>query len=322
MAIKNNYDMIHSFMYDSLDSYCSKSWINISYSRGRLFSYGTCIAQFVKDINDDLILIISDNNFSNTTAKHLSIVRAANPHYNVIYLPQAYGSSEFYAHEVLNRLVSALEYNSKKLSRQVNRYDFTHNYNMLSNFLQVKHFSPLFDKAKEVLEQYKVLYDACHNQEAINQIKKETRQANLEAKKKHKEELKQIKTYINEFINDKGYLAFIYELFINHKNIFNTGLVPSKVLEAFADNQNYSYCWIDGGYIKTSQRVTVPVNEAKILLHRYVNNKPILGHTVDNRFKVLAVTQDYIKIGCHILPIENINALIDALGIKQIKDIA
>lgn len=311
MAIKNNYDMIHSFFYDSLDSYCSKSWITVSYSRECLFSYSTCIAEFKKDINDNLILIISDNTFSPTTGKHIGIVRSANPHYTVISLPQYYGNRGFYANDVLKSITDTLKYSSQQLTKQAYRNEFLNAYYMLDAYLQIQEFSPNFDKIQELKELYKNSFDICCDAEKLKELKTQTRKDNAEKLKAKKEKEKQIKTFIDTYIEKNGYLTFIKTLLLNHQDIFNTGLKPSEVYNVF-NKKEYSYIWIDADKVKTSQRVIVDLKEVKALLHRFIKNKPILGHKVSH-YTILAVNQDYIKIGCHKIPMDNIKALINEL---------
>lgn len=321
MAIKNNYDMIHSFFYDSLDSYCSKSWITVSYSRGRLYSYSTCIAEFKKDINNDLILIISDNTFSNTTAKHLGIVRSANPRYKIVCFPQDYGNRGFYANDVLNSITNILDYSSKQLTKQAYRNNFLNAYYMLDAYLQIQEFSSNFDKIQELKELHQNSFEICCNAEKLKELKTQTRKANTEKLKAKKEKEKQIKTYINDFITKKGYLSFIQALFLNHQEFNDTSYRPSELFDTF-NTKSYSYIWISGDKIKTSQRITVELKEVKTLLHRFIKNKPILGHKISH-YTILEVNQDYIKIGCHKIPMDNIKALINELfNDTDIKEVA
>lgn len=63
----------------------------------------------------------------------------------------------------------------------------------------------------------------------------------------------------------------------------------------------------DGLNIETSQRVDIPIKEAKRLL-TLIERKKILGATVDDKYTVTAFN-GVLKVGCHNIPIEEINRI-------------
>lgn len=78
--------------------------------------------------------------------------------------------------------------------------------------------------------------------------------------------------------------------------------------EYFNVDDSYSFIWRMGDDVKTSQYVTVPWRDVELLLRLWKAGKPILGKQV-GRYTVLSVNDDYVQVGCHRIPVANLNAL-------------
>lgn len=68
--------------------------------------------------------------------------------------------------------------------------------------------------------------------------------------------------------------------------------------EYFDVDGSYSFVWRMGDDVKTSQYITV----------LWKAGKPTLGKQV-GQYTVSAVNDDYVQVGCHRIPVANLNAL-------------
>ena len=71
----SNFDVAHAWAHN-LDKCISGS--SLYQSNGKLLSYSTCIGQRL-EIGDKIVFVLNDYSFSNTTAKHQSLMRQAVP---------------------------------------------------------------------------------------------------------------------------------------------------------------------------------------------------------------------------------------------------
>ena len=198
-----NRDVAHRFFYDSIDSSFEKRSMTVWYSHGKYYSYSTCIGEMSTDINGKNIFIISDNNFSMTTSKHLGELRRACPYsvVDIYYLPQSQGNREFYVNETINHLKSNLEWYSKsKLTQKPNREGFTNTYNMLDSTLNLEKFKDEFKNIKKILKDYKALYDDINNPEKLKQLKE------IQAKRE-KQQQEKLKRRLNKLLNPSSFPA-------------------------------------------------------------------------------------------------------------------
>lgn len=310
MAITNNYDMAHAFFYD-LDGSCEKRWLTTSYYKRCFYSYSTVIGQMTEDINGHSLLIISYDNFSNTTAKHINILRQASPCYNIIYLPQRYEGREFNANYCLKDIEDNLKSLKDRLTRQENRQAFKTYYHFLNSFLLVKNFEPLFERAKELQKEYKPILDICNNEEALKELKKANKEASILKAKKTREANKQKEQLLQSYLTNHSYMELIEELCTGWNNdilIQNEAVAITREDLKTKYNLNYwAYCYISkDGIFKTSKRIAIKdLQPIKILLQRYFTNKDILGLKIE-QYTVLEVNKAYIRVGCHRVPMQNV----------------
>ena len=141
---------------------------NLSANGNRLYSYETCIAEKGKDINGDNVIIVSDNTFSNTTAKHISILRSkcAGAGVRTVRLPQYYDSAEFYPVHVIKDIKDTLTWCAEDgVSRKNVRETIIKNYNMLESTLTLAKFVVDSSHINELLDQYRDLYNNAKDKE-------------------------------------------------------------------------------------------------------------------------------------------------------------
>ena len=138
-----------------------KHHYNLRYEGLVLYSYGTAIAQIVKDVNGDNVIIISNDKFSMTTIRHrqLIIYGAIDNGLKIYYLPQDYDARAFYVDSVLRTLKDELEALSQsKLTQKPNREALCENYEMLSSTLELSDFQKHLEDINALLDEYKEVY--------------------------------------------------------------------------------------------------------------------------------------------------------------------
>lgn len=303
----NNQTVAHKFFYSNDGSF-DRSSMNVSFEDNKYYSYSTCVGQITEDVNGNKICIIASNYFSNTTSKHISGLKHACP-YQTYELPQN-KQYEFYADDIINSLKSDLEYYSKsKLTQKPNRQGLIENYMMLQDCLHLAMFKDYFKTIKAILKEYKTIFDSVNNPEKIKELKKI--QAELDRKKQAK-----LKKQLNQVLKNNSYLELLEKTY-TWGNYELDSEIKSKVKSYLNPKNEYSFVWFNGDYVKTSQSISVDKKEAIVLLKLWLSGKLKHGMKI-SYYTVLEVMQDYVKIGCHKIPVENIKALAKSLNLIKV----
>lgn len=168
----DNYDFIEKFVNEK-ELY--KKHGNLSAEGNRLYSYTTCIAEKAKDTNGKDIMIVSDDTFSMTTARHLNILRSkcVQTDIRMLRLPQRYNSDVFYRSDVIEKIEKALiQCNKEGVSRMQERETIINNYRMLESTLKIDSYNknPYWggsysDHVNKLLDQYRDLYNKAQEKE-------------------------------------------------------------------------------------------------------------------------------------------------------------
>jgi hypothetical protein len=330
----DNYDVAHKFFYD-MDGYFKKHYINVWYDNYKFYSYGTIIGKVIEDKDGNFLLLVSENNFSNTTCKHISNLLGACPFNNRLFVPIAMYDRDININELEKIICKKLDvYKNSKLSLKENREKYIHYYNMLQSVndkvIKVK---------KSVFNKYSKLYEDLKDIEKVKSIKKaeniknrkENEKINKEfeklIKEKNLDELKAyitirncelklyklLKNYITEktvenLIKDKNLLDIINLAFNSNLNWQEKNDIKNYLYK----NYKYDYVWIDGENFKTSKNISVKIEDCKPLIRLYQSGKAKHGLKL-NQYTILEITKEFVKIGCHKIPVENINCLIENL---------
>ena len=76
-----------------------------------------------------------------------------------------------------------------------------------------------------------------------------------------------------------------------------------------------SYVWVENDQeVKTSQGVTCKIEIVKRLCERWLRKQDILGEDCDG-YAIVMNTQDFVKVGCHVIPTWNVKALCNQLNV-------
>lgn len=310
-----NREVAHRFFYDRMGSFDRRS-ITVSYSYDKYWSYSTVIAKLTETITGKTVCLLSDNNFSMTTAKHINELRQACP-FDVVYLPQRIGQQDFNAFDIVKTCIDNLEYYSNsKLSQKANRDNFSRYFYMLQNTLELKDFESQFDKTNEALDKHRELYNTINNPEKLNELKAKQKQKDKEKQQKLKKELE---TLLNKY-SYIDLIEFAYaDKWFNDTSVdaYNKQKELKAKLKQYLNPKNeLSFIWFDSELVKTSQGIRVDRRETETLLKLWNNGKLKHGMTI-SYYTVLEVTAKYVKVGCHKIPVENLQALVNIINTQK-----
>ena len=191
-------------------------------------------------------------------------------------------------------------YSESKLTQKPNRESFTETYQMLESTLELKMFKEYDKDIKKVLKQYETLYADINNPEKLKKIK----EIQLERAKKEKAKLaRKLKEHINRY--DVAQLARIA-----YEGLGLDAETRRSIRQYLNPNNDLSFIWFSNDKVCTSQHISVDRKEATALLHLWEKGKLKHGMTI-SYYTVLEVRNDYIKVGCHKIPVSNLLALLE-----------
>lgn len=307
----DNYTVAHNFFYSGYQESFDKRYMTVSYYKNRFYSYSTVIGLVVNTKDDNRCLLVSSNTMSATTAKHIGILRGACPYYTIIKVPFNYGDSFYYSSDdniiktLIERLYKELDYfKDSKLTQKANREAYIAVFNTLQTIdEQIKNV----DKRK--LNKYKKLYDVLINDESLKELKTKLKKQEQREKEKAQREL-------NKLLKTHSYTSLIKMAY----DSLTTPRVDRQVIRKAINPENkLSFCWFtENDTVRTSKNITISEQEARIFLNRFKQGKVKHGDTI-SYYTVLSVTTDFITIGCHTIPIKNIQELIKELEQKELK---
>ena len=302
-----NRDVAHSFFYDINGKFERRS-MAVSYANNKYWSYSTVIAKIAQTITGKTICIISDNNFSTTTSKHISELRQACP-FDIYYLPQKCRHQDFYACDIVDNCIYNLDYYSKqKLSQKPNRESFSKYFLMLQNTLEIEGFEHQLEKTEKALNEYRELFNDINDPEKLAKIKAIQKQRE---KEKHERLERELKDHISRFnIAELAFLAYSSQTVVD-KDLRN------NLRQYLNPNNDLSFVWFDNDKARTSQHITVERADAEKLLKLWSKGKLKHGMTI-SYYTVLEVLPNYVKIGCHKIPTENLQVLLNEITTKAV----
>ena len=295
-----NTEAAHAFFYSEGGFYNRRT--PEAFCNDLFFSYSTCIAKKTRTKDGRKILLLSKNKFSSTTSKHIAALKYA-CYWDIIEIPQQIDRNNFDSEEVLNTLYSDLKYSADtNLALKRNREEFNYNYETLQSLKNVEGFKV----DSKILRKYKSTYERINNPEELAKLKAKQRAAE---KKKHE----QLKIKLNRLIKNNNMselakLAYSYESFEQKADL-------KKYLNP---NNNLSFIWFDGDFVKTSQGVKVERQEVETLIKLWQLGKVKHGMMV-GQYTILEITTEFVKVGCHKIPIQNIQELAEIINEQQQK---
>jgi hypothetical protein len=280
------------------------SGVNFSFEGVFFYSYHTAIGIKVTGRDKKPVLLIADNNMSPTTGRHIRQLIAACPYgaERVIEVPLVYGGRRPTIKDIAARFSSFfLEYDGARLSQVGNRRQ------VRKKAAAARQYSALVGKLpKKVM---KALDALDHDAAAIDAKKAgaraERQRADAERQRADAERFRDKCASILATIPDMTYLDKIRSIFER-----DSELTPDqkRALLWTIAGPGVSLVWPDGDIIRTSQGITMPAPMVAALVDRWqAGTLPVGSHV--GPYTLAEVTPEYIRVGCHKIPIENIKAL-------------
>lgn len=273
-TIFTNSEIVHVFNLQN-QSHGQTPNNNMFFRYGKIYSYGYhyLLAQFL----DNETILINDKGYSNTTAKHISLVTSATSDKKQFFITKT--DTKIVLSDIKNYL-NKLTRARKTKEYYLNQINST--FKMYFDFVEYKKQKTKLKKVKEHREILKLYKDFTENYDNLEQQIKEAQiKEQQRAKKAIKENLKKWRNLeISYFRN-------------------NTGKDFLRLL--------------DSDTIETSQGVKIDKKEAQRLCN-LIDHKKAIGQKVDNKYLITACN-GILKAGCHTIEMQEIDLIRKSLNI-------
>lgn len=295
------------------------------HTRGNtLYSYSTAIAY---KIADKQVLLLAREGFSVTTQKQKRAIRRAFGHWNIIEvnsdnIPEYDMSLERLLKKEVEECKHRLNYmlkNTRKnkqgvFARFEDRHDFCGYVATLRGLSCVfgKQFYNTRTKSYFKFDEYVIKLE-----EYQSNIVERREQSREEREKRRREEAIKRNEALTAALEDfkkRGSTSYKeYSTILEKHNMFfpyrKDCIASFFNLTSIEDyHKMYSYIWRVEDTVITTQNVIVPWSDVALLLKLWKAGKPILGKQA-GQYTVLAVNDDYVQVGCHRIPVANLNAI-------------
>lgn len=258
----SNSELAHTYANQSQNSGRSSSMF---FEGSTIYSYGYhfAIARIVTNEQGDEALLFTTRGYSNTTGKHITIVRSATNQYKKIYCSNPKGSHD----ENFKAWLNSSETIAKNLinARKPEKYLSEISYNKR----QAEQYSEFF--GIDIPQDLQNVFNISNKQEYLSLYEKQIEFEKQEQKRRLREQKAQFKEQFKKWIN--------YET------------------DRLYTNYKYDFLRVNNGRIETTQAVQIPLEIAKRLYLSIKNGSLSVGDNILN-YSVDKIGAE-IKIGCH-----------------------
>ena len=302
----NYHDLAHRFFNEPKKRGSYRN-VSVSFEGDTIYSYYTAIGLKVMGTDGKPALLLSDSNVSPTTGKHIRAIHAACPFdgARIIKVPCQYGNRWLGVRRVAERFSEyLLTYNPADLAKANNRREAGDKVYNAERFNALIH--PLESGVLAAADQIKARI-------AEIEAKRTARKPadySPEAIKRREEEKRRRLDNLLARVPKMSYMDKILAVFVNKSLPADLrAALKQEITPAAAEyEREYSFVWVSGGYVKTSQRVSMKRDTVRHLINRWrTGNLPEGSHA--GPYTINSIRPDYIRIGCHKIPMENIEAL-------------
>ena len=321
MSSHTNWSMAHDFYYRGVDKNESHEYrgCSLSYRESTAFSYSTAIAKVVPrkgvraenvrtDTPETGLTLVSRNGISNTTRRHISYVRGASP-FKCVNVPLRRGCSDFSPRGVAENFLEALEQLAGQLNTIGNRREFVGILDCRRRVMELA----CEEWAKPLRDRRFRKYETMDVEKMAKELQERSRKA---ASKRAAETRALFAKYLPKAkAGGADYCEFVRALcdsrYRSEKFPFDArqiGLLRKRL------DANAAYVWpeFENNCIRTSKCVSVPLDEAKVLLKLWASGRDMRTMKIGS-YAIVKYEGDTIQIGCHRIPRENMLALYEAV---------
>lgn len=291
-----NRTVAHEFFYSDFESEYMPRYLSVGYRLNKFFSYNTVICAVVKDKKGESVTLLSSDNMTPTTTRHISHLWSASP-FDIVYVPFKYGWNcwdKLEPEQLTPLFRENLEYLARqKMTLAKNRNEFIRGY---SNALEFSERVLTLD----FLDEYKELYETLTNDEKVKELKAKQRKLDAEKIAKMRAEFKKL-------LKENSFLQLVKRAY-GHGYYYDD--ITKKLRKLLNPKNELSFIWrCENGDYMTSQHICMKKELGDIALKLWQNGKLKHGYKL-GIYTVLSVTNKIVKIGCHNIPVENLKALI------------
>lgn len=288
--IKTNREAAHAFFYSEADTVRFASGMNVRFTSNFFYSYSTVIAARAEGKDGRPIYLISSDGMTTTTAHHISYLRNACPS-DYISVPFHYGD-DFYKPGFT--MMSLLADRFKSLLQRAADARLTRAENRRA-LIDAYEDAEEFSARVFTLDFLSDFSDAYATAVEIEEGDKEKRAA---LSKKIAEKAKADRAAL---IKAHGYMGAVMRAYTEGDDRARRLLNPSGA---------WSFVWRDkDGSYRTSQHICLDRHAGDAALKLWAAGKLRHGMKI-GIYTVISITRNFVKVGCHKIPTENLRALI------------
>jgi hypothetical protein len=262
---------------------------NMLYGGGCVYSYGDhfIIAKHVKNEAGERAVLFTERTYSQTTAKHIAIVRNASSHLNIIHVADPALTHEEVFADWKQRIITIAE----KLAQAKRPQKYA---TLIADlYSEAQRYADFFGQA--IPEQLAQAGNIRNSEQFADYLAKDREERAIEQakQKKRSQKLQQAKL--------KAWRAFETNSFIS------------------ADGWDYLRCNVNTCEVETTQQITFSLYEGKALFS-FISDTIAKGGCTDcketflGQYPIIEVSKDQIRIGCHKVAIKEINRFADQQG--------
>lgn len=289
-----------------------------------IYSYSTVVARVVHDRDGRKVTLLTNFHYSVTTSRHVSAIASASP-YTIIRVPDCE------IRDMVGTFKRALEAYTIEHGTRLDYFKYA---DQRKGFMQLLE---MFDYYQERVGGLDEIVDL-RNSRLITTYEQLCIDLAVEGanRKKCFERAKANYQLSEAEYEQEQALAVIAEY--NAKKAINSMLIWQcfhpwraditdevreqllKIRNQFADVQydtatgtrRASYVFVEQDHISTSQGVRVEIPTVKRLLTMWKNKQSIIGEQCE-AYRVVANNKDYVQVGCHVIPLWNVQMLYNEL---------
>lgn len=306
---------------------------NYHFEGDAFFSYATTIALKATDDNGDEWLLVSGNSMSSFTGRHLNYLLRACPYDRHLHIPLERGDRVYDLRDVAVVWSGyARSMAGCSFSKVEDRMKFEWLHDSFLKFLelfknQIEGSRDYLDRAAETFAECRRRCDektarlkaaqeraASRTPEEIEAMHEKRRLAE-ERKQKRIEE----KTAAIMAIPYLKRVRLLYDVRAIDERSYDipkaSWALAQQKMRYSGEQRAFSFMWPEGEGVRTSQRVYVPSDDVKKAILLHVRTRHVLGAKIGG-FTLVDINDKAVRVGCHLIPMENVKAMAEYYGIE------